>query len=267
MIKIFLLVVLSFSLINISAQTALTNSGAKNEALGSPVSIPGDEWALWRNPAGLTLIDKPIASSSIRRSSATNVLSRSALLAGSAKALSAGVGVASFGDEIYNENTVSLALANTLGLASIGIRGDITQLRIDGTPPRHAFGITIGCIARITHRLSIGITARNINLPAWARGQPLPVVLNTGVAYTPGDNFLLAAEVEKYTDFDPTLKGGFEYSVRKKFFFRTGFNLFPNNGFGGVGLRMWRLAVDYALKFGYLPGYSQQLSLTFQLRR
>lgn len=254
--------------LNISAQTVLSNSsGAKNEALGSPVSITGDEWSLWRNPAGLTTVEKSGVSSSICRSAAAGVLTRSCILAASTKAGSFGAGISSFGDELYNEALISIGFANRLGLSSVGIRADAYQLRIDGEATMRTFGITVGCIARITQKLSVGICARNVNLPTWTRGQPLPVVLNSGVSYTPGDNFMIVAEVEKNTDFDPTFKSGFEYSLRKKVFFRTGVNLFPNAAFGGIGLRVWRCSFDYSLKFGYLPGSTQQLSVTIRFRR
>ena len=253
--------------LNIHAQSVLSIGGAKNEALGSPVSISTDEWALWRNPAGLASVEQPIVSSSIRRSQSLSATTKSVLGLAPMKFGTAAIGVSSFGDDIYNESMASLGFANRFGLASIGIRTDVNQLRIDGNSTHRVFGVTIGCIAKITQRLSIGISARNINLPEWSHGQPLPIVLNTGIAYTPADNFMVVAEVEKNTDFDPSFKGGFEYSMRKKFFARTGFNLFPNAAFGGVGLRMWRLGFDYALKFQYLTGYAQQLSIAFRFKQ
>src|SRR5262249_23185227 len=155
-------------------------------------------------------------------------------------------------DDLYNEQAVSAGFAHSLGLASLGIRADVIQLRIDGNATKRAVGISIGSIARLTPQLSVGACARNINLPQWARGQPLPVILNAGLLFRPSDNFLLVTEVEKNTDFDPTIKGGMEYSFRKKFFVRTGFNLFPTSAtgaasaFGGIGLRTWRFAFDYA---------------------
>ncbi len=239
----------------------LSNTGAKNEALGSSTSVSADEWSLWRNPAGLALLEQTMISSGVRKTQGINAFTRSVVVASSTRFASLGAGVSSFGDDIYNEQAASVAAAHTIGLASIGVRGDIMQLRIDGSSTKRAFGITIGTIARITPRLSVGACAHNINLPQWARGQPLPVVLSAGLLYRPTENFLLITEVEKNTDFDPTFKGAMEYSLRKKFFVRTGFNLFPNNAFGGVGLRTWRLAFDYAIRFGYLPGYSQQLSI------
>jgi hypothetical protein len=170
-------------------------------------------------------------------------------------------GASAFGDDIYNEQAISIGLANHIGLAGVGIRADLMQLRIDGSSVKRTIGITIGAIAHLSPRLSIGACAHNVNLPEWTRGQPLPVVLNTGISFKPSESFLVVGEVEKNTDFDPTIKVAFEYSLRKKFFARTGFNLFPNAAFGGIGLRTWRLAFDYALRFGHLPGYSHQLSV------
>ena len=243
----------------------LSNTGAKNEALASSTATSSDEWSLWRNPAGLSSIDRPVVSFGVRRAQATNAFTRSIVLACNTKLGTIAAGMSAFGDDIYNEQAVSLAFANRIGLAGLGIRADVMQLRIDGNDTKRTVGITIGCVAKLSPRFSVGACARNVNLPEWARGQPLPIVLNTGVAFKPAENFIAVAEVEKDTDFDPTVKGAFEYSLRKKFFVRTGFNLFPNAAFGGIGLRTWRLCFDYALRFGYLPGYSQQMSVAVQM--
>jgi hypothetical protein len=260
LLKILLAATLLHSL-NIRAQIVLSNAGAKNEALASSVSVSVDEWALWRNPAGLTSVENPVISSGVRKMQNIPASTRSVVFATSVRSVSFGAGMSAFGDDIYNEQAASIAFANTIGMVSLGVRADVIQLRIDRSGTKRAVGITVGSIAKITPRLSIGICARNINLPEWVSGQPLPVVLNAGLLFRPSDNFLLIGEVEKNTDFDPTLKGAMEYSFRKKIFARTGFNLFPNAAFGGLGLRTWRLAFDYTLRFGYLPGYTQQLSI------
>jgi hypothetical protein len=262
-----LLMAMLLHALNIRAQIVLSNNGAKNEALGSSTSVSSDEWSLWRNPAGLTSVGQTVLASGIRKMQGTNAFTRSVVFATNTRVGSFGTGMSAFGDDLYNEQAASLAFASTVGLTSLGIRADIIQLRIDGSNTKRTFGISIGSIARITQRLSIGACARNINLPQWTRGQPLPVVLNAGLLFRPSDNFLVIAEVEKDTDLDPALKGAMEYSFRKKFFVRTGFNLFPNttpgatSAFGGIGLNTWRFAFDYALRFGYLPGYAQQLSI------
>lgn len=250
--------------LNIRAQIVLSNIGAKNEGLGSPNSLSFDESSLWRNPAALAAVEHTVISSNIRRISTLQALAKSVVVSTTTKIGSFATGMTAFGDDIYNEQAASLGFANKLGLASIGIRADVIQLRIDGNNTRRTVGISIGSIAKISSRFSIGLYAHNINLPAWSGENPLPVLLSVGVQFKPVDNFMVIAEVEKDTDFDPTMKGGLEYSFRKKFFARTGFNLFPNAAFGGIGLRTWRLNFDYAARFGYLPGYSHQLSISFR---
>jgi hypothetical protein len=268
MLLLFLAIALLLPTLNISAQTVLSNSGAKNEALASLTATSTDEWSLWRNPAGLSSIDQSAISFGVRRAPGINTLTRSIVVAHNMQAGTVAAGVSAFGDDVYNEQAISLGYANHIGLAAVGIRADVIQLRIDGNPTMRTVGITIGAIANLTPRLSVGLCARNVNLPEWARGQPLPVILNSGISFRPSESFLVAAEVEKNTDFDPTLKGAVEYSLRRRLvFMRTGFNLFPNAAFGGIGLRTWRLGFDYALRFGYLPGYSHQLSVALRVNK
>jgi hypothetical protein len=259
-----LVVLLLMPTLNIRAQIVLSNCGAKNESLGSTSSVSTDAWSLWRNPAGLMSIEQTVTSSAIRRTQNISALSRSVVVATHTKAGSIAAGMSAFGDDIYNEQAASLGFANKLGLASLGIRADVIQLRIDGESTRRVIGISVGAIAKLSSTLSVGACAHNINLPSWARGQPLPVVLNAGLLFTPSESFLVIAEAEKNTDLRPTIKGAMEYSLRRKFFARTGFNLFPNCAFGGIGLHRWRFAFDYSLKYGYMPGFSQQLSISVQ---
>jgi len=247
--------------LNIRAQIVLSNTGARNESLASSTSVSDDEWSLWRNPAGLTQVPHAVVACGVRRIQGLSAFTRSVVFATATKFGSLGAGMSAFGDELYNEQAASLAFANELGLASLGIRADVVQLRIDGSNTKRVVGISIGTIAKISPQLSLGACARNVNLPAWSHGQPLPVVLNAGLLFRPSETLVFMAEAEKNTDLDPTLKAAMEYSLQRKFFVRTGFNLFPNAAFGGLGFRAWRFAFDYALRFGYKPGYSQQLSI------
>src|ERR1043166_7182093 len=140
LLKILLAAMLLHSL-NIRAQIVLSNTGAKNEALGSSTSVSNDEWSLWRNPAGLTLLDHPIVSSGVRKMQGIHAFTRSVVFATPASFGSLGAGMSAFGDDLYSEQAASVAFANSLGLASLGVRADITQLRIDGSATKRAFGI------------------------------------------------------------------------------------------------------------------------------
>lgn len=263
MLKI-LIILLSLPVINIYGQQLLLNAGAANESLAGVAAVARDEWSLWRNPAGLASIEGARMSFGMRHVSNINVSTKSAIVAVNTRAGTFATGMLAFGDELYNEQAWSLGFAHTIGITNLGIRADALQMRIDGLGVRRTYGATIGASTAIGARLIIGAVARNVNLPKWIDGQPLPVVLNAGLLFIPSDNFLLVAEVEKNTDFDPTLKAAFEYSLQKKFFVRTGFNLFPTVAFGGMGLKVWRLGFDYALRWNYITGYAQQVSVSIR---
>ncbi|HMJ67448.1 MAG TPA: hypothetical protein VK508_01055 [Cyclobacteriaceae bacterium] len=261
-----MILIFSFLSANIFAQSVLLNTGARNEGLAGQSAVSRDEWAIWRNPAGLTYVDATTASFGTRQVPIINVPARSALLAVKTRAGCLAAGVSAFGDDLYSEHAMSLAFAHKIGITNVGVRADVFQLRIDGNGIKRTFGVTIGGITAIGSRLLIGAVARNVNLPQWAEGQPLPVVLNAGLLFMPTDIFSVIAEVEKNTDLDPTIKGAVEYTVKKKLFVRTGFNLFPNAAFGGIGLRMWRMGFDYAVRWGYLPGYFHMMSVSIRTK-
>jgi hypothetical protein len=256
---IFMLLLLQA--VKIPAQSVLSNGGARNDGLGGQSAVSIDEWSLWRNPAGLAKETSAIAFG-VRYTPLIKLPTRSAMLALATQRGCFAGGVSAFGDDLYNEHVLSFAFAHRLTNTNVGIRADLFQQSVDGSGVRRTIGVTIGGITAIGSRLMIGAVARNVNLPQWVKGHPLPVVLSAGLLFRPSGNFSVVAELEKNTDFDPTIKGAVEYSLRKKMFVRTGFNLFPEAAFGGFGFRLWRLGIDYALRWGYLPGYSQQMSVS-----
>ncbi|HZY82948.1 MAG TPA: hypothetical protein VFE50_25690 [Cyclobacteriaceae bacterium] len=257
MLKILIISLLPFAKL-------FAQPGAADEALAAQVALSRGEWALWRNPAGLCHTNASAVSSGVQQLPAIKLLSKSALVAINTHAGTFAAGAIAFGDDLYREQTLSLGYAHSIGITNIGIRADALELRIHDFGLRRTFGVTIGASTAIGKRITIGAVARNINLPKWIDGEPLPVVLNTGLRFIPSDNFLLVAELEKNTDFDPTFKSAFEYSLHKKFFIRTGFNLHPHAAFGGFGLQLWRLGFDYSLRWSYLPGYAQQVSISIK---
>ncbi len=256
-------IILTIVVANACGQTALSNAGARNEALAAIAATATDEWALWRNPSGLASLTSMIVSSGVRQVRHIPALTKSALIVVPTR-LAVGGGIARFGDDLYNEQVLSAGGAHQVGITSIGIRADLFQLRIDGFDLKRTFGVSVGVLTTISPRLKIGACARNINLPSWTTAQPLPVVINAGLIFIPAAAFTLHAEVEKNTEHPPTIKGAFAYTLRNKFFIRTGYNLFPSAAFAGTGLRAWKLDFDYAMQFGGLIGYSHVLCVAIR---
>src|ERR1044071_2376923 len=99
LVKILLVAMLLHAL-NIRAQIVLSNTGAKNEALGSTTSVSSGEWALWRNPAGLTSLGQTVLASGIRKMQGINAFTRSVVFATNARFGSLAAGMSAFGDEL-----------------------------------------------------------------------------------------------------------------------------------------------------------------------
>jgi hypothetical protein len=266
MISKLIPIVMIIPLSSVSGQNVLLGNGARNEGLARTCALANDEWSLWRNPAGLKSLSSLSLAFSARQPQWMPASNQLAMVVMPIRSTALSAGVGRFGDDIYNEHLVSLGAAHQVGITSVGLRADMFQLHIEGEDIRRTVGISLGVITDITPRLKLGASARNINLPSWAEGQPLPVLINAGLMYTPTPSFSFIAEIEKNTGHDPTIKAALEYSMRDKFFARTGYNLFPNAAFAGLGMRTWKLGFDYALCFGSPPGNAHVLSVSFRTK-
>jgi hypothetical protein len=236
--------------------------GARSHGLANASAALTDEWALWNNPGGLAQPKKISAAFSLHRSPSLLGSNRFAALTTSPFSFGTlGLGLFRFGDDLYNEHVVALGYGSQFGLASLGVRLDYIQYRAEGISTFISWGITFGGMANLTENFSIGASVSNLNQPTLANGEPLPVRLTAGTLFKPSPKFLISAELEKDIDFDPTIKGGVEYQFQKKFMARSGFNLYPNSAFFGIGFATWRLKIDYAMQYSRILNPSHQISM------
>jgi hypothetical protein len=251
------------------AQTFLTQMGSRAAATGYNSLTLKDEWALFNNPGGLaSLKDKTIAFAHDIRPLFTSANRTAALFANPIRnAGVAGIGVYRFGDELYNEQMLSAAFSNQFGLTSIGLRVNYLQLNVEGFGRKGLVGIDLGGIATITPQLSVGASIQNINQMKVSKldEEYMPVIMRTGVQIKPVEDFIIMVEVEKALDKQTLYRAGFEYQAIDKFFFRSGFNLYPSALFGGFGAELKRIKIDYAIYNNYYLGSSHQVSTSLTL--
>lgn len=245
-----------------SGQTVSTLMGARAMALGNGSVALADVWAGHNNPAGLGWLKGSWVGIACDRYPSLVGADRAAATLGIAGRLGGlSANVFRFGDNLYSEQIMGVGYANKLGLASIGSRVERIQYRAEGTEPVVAWGLTIGTRAQITDRVSVGGYASNINRPHFPDGRPLPVRVAAGFGWLPTGKVLICGELEKIGDREPVIKTGVELSPIKKVKFRTGLNLFPYAFYGGIGLRSWKVNIDYAVSFSYALAYSHQLTI------
>lgn len=237
------------------AQSSTTDIGARAQALGYASSCLSDAWSTWNNPAGLAKQRKPVAACTYDAFAGFSPFNRLAAVIALPSAVGTlGAGIYRFGDNLYNEHVLTAALANTLGIASLGGRIQYIQYHADGLGTRGLISLSVGSITQLTPTLLIGAHISNLLQPSVdaENDEPLPTRLTLGINVSLSEQVQWTAEATQDLGLATTWKTGLEYTVQKTFIFRTGLNLSPNAYFAGIGYRRQRLLLDYA--FQHLPG-------------
>lgn len=244
--------------------------GARAEGMGYASACLADAWSIHNNIAGLAKTKSATAGFSYHAIPSAPFFNRvGAVLAAPVKAGAAGIGIFRFGDALYNEHIFSLGSAHTFGLASLGATVNYLQYRASGLDTYRALTVSFGGIATLTPHLSFGAYIQNINQPVInpMTEERAPTKLHAGMSFAPSSRLIIAAEIEKDLEYQPTIKSGLEYKPHKKIAFRTGLNLHPQSGFFGFGIQNLKLQADYALQLNYALGLAHHATVTYRLKR
>lgn len=244
--------------------------GARAHGLANASSCLSGVWSLHNNIAGLADTDGAAAGFAYHAVPSFRSFNRmAAVFAAPLKSGVAGGGIFRFGDELYNEQIVSLGFANTFGLAALGLKVNYVQYQAEGLDTRSGFTVSFGGIATLTEHLFFGAHIVNINQPVIhsSTGERMPTRLLAALAYQPSEKLFVTMEVEKDIEYDPAWKSGMEYVFVKKVAFRTGFQLHPQAGFFGLGFKGRKFNLDYAMQFNAPSGFSHQATATYQFKK
>lgn len=269
--KLLLLLLLSLCVAVIYGQSVNTLIGARSTALAHASATLMDEWSLLNNIGGLAKVKKISTAFAYEISPALPGANRIAAVINSPVRTigTAGVSFFRFGDDLYNEHVISGGFSNQFGIASLGVKVNYIQYRAEGFGTKNTWSLNFGGIAQLTPKISIGMYITNLNQPKISTqdNERIPASLTAGVSFKPTDKVLLLAEVKKDLEYAATIKGALEYTIHKKVFFRTGFNLQPHAGFFGIGFLTRRLKIDYGLQYNSVIGLIHQASATYQIEK
>jgi hypothetical protein len=243
--------------------------GARANGMAYASSCLADVWSLTNNVAGLVKADCAAGAFSYHAIPSFKSFNRTAaVFAIPVKSGVAGAGVFRFGDDLYNEQTVSLGFANSFGLASLGVKVNYLQYHAEGIGTNTAFTVSFGGIAELTPQISVGAHIININQPVINEltEERIPTRLIAGMAFQPSDKTIIISEIEKDLEHSATWKTGLEYQVFKKIALRTGFNLNPEVAFFGMGFKARKFDLGYALQLNDPLGLSHQATVTYEFK-
>ncbi len=249
------------------AQSISTQMGARSGGMGFASSGSFDEWSLFNNPGGLGKIEQINAAFGLEVQSQLKGANRMAAIFNHPLnwgTLSAGI--FRFGDDLYNEQALSIGFGNRVGIASLGVKANVIQYQASGFGVFRAITFDFGGITELTEKLFLSAYILNLTQSRIGEdNEPLPTRLTAGITYRAGKNIFITTEISKELDYVPTWRTGLEYAIQQKVFFRTGYNLNPNATFFGVGIDKKKIRFDYSVQFNHLTGASHQASASYWL--
>jgi len=181
-----------------------------------------------------------------------------------------GISFTYFGFELYNETKIGLAYARDFGdRFSTGL-----QLNYHNTGIGENYGnkgnltVEMGFIFQLTDQLSLGAHLFN---PTRAKigefaDERIPTIFKTGLSYTFSEKVIMAGEVEKSINKNPSLKAGIEYRITDPVYVRVGVGTQPATNAFGFGLQLGNLNLDLATSYHHILGYSPQLSFIYHFK-
>lgn len=251
-----------------NGQSISTLMSARAAGVGNASSTLTDEWSMFNNIGGLAKTDclnAAFAFEARPRLPGSNRMA--AAFATPMKLGAAGFSLFRFGDDLYSEQLISAGYSNQFGIASLGLKVSYVQYRAEGVGTRSFVGVDFGGITQLTPQIAIGAYIVNLTQPRLASvdNEKAPTRLIAGLSFKPTDECLILSEIEKELDYDPTIKGGVEYTIHKKVNVRTGFNLKPGAAFFGLGFKARKVKIDYALQYNQTLSTVHQASAVYSM--
>ncbi|HEY8402049.1 MAG TPA: hypothetical protein VIK89_12345 [Cytophagaceae bacterium] len=254
--------------VNAALGQSVSEWGARSAAMGNSNVTSSDVYSGLNNIAGLSLQNNLAFYFGFKNN--FGVAAFSGAYAGlnlPIKSKTASISFSRFGDNLYNEQTLSLGVAHQLNYISLGVKVDLLQQHIDETLTRRCVAIALGGMVEITKYLTFGGYVWNINQAKKQHSEHyLPTLLKAGFAYNKDNKFIISNEVYKSTEHKPDLRFGLEYFLTEWFAFRTGLNTYPLKLCMGAGFRKKVFGLDYAYNNHHLLDNIHQISLVYSIK-
>lgn len=222
---------------------------------------------LWLNPASAASISS--FQSAIFHSPSPFRLSQlthtGVLLGGAFYAGTITIGFATFGFPLYRETNGSLTYAlNMSDEFSAGVTLHAFHLFIQGYGSTTVPGIDAGGIVSVSDELSIGISLANVNGADIGGGEEIPRMITGGVTYSPVPSAAVSLDIVKDIRHRETYRAGIVFSPMEPISLSAGVQGEPSRLFGGVGITVSSITVDYAIGTHDDLGMTHSVGISFR---
>ncbi len=244
--------------------------GSREAGMGrSSVALTGF-WNIQNNQAGIALMDQfGVGVYYESQFTLSQLSSKSAAFMAPTGIGVLGITFNHFGYSLYNDIKIGLVYARSFGqYFRIGLQLDYLQTTLgDDYGSKKNVTFEIGIQSDVTDKLTLGAWVYNPIMVKLADydDEKMPAIFRFGIAWHIMDGFVATVEAEKNTNFQSILiRGGLEYGIKDKFFFRGGFGTQKEIFSMGFGFKIKAIRFDISAVMHESLGFSPQASLIFR---
>lgn len=240
--------------------------GARSMGLGNAHTTVWDVWSIFNNIGALSRIDaSQVAFAYDRRMNMNELSTVSAGAVLKGEKATFGLGVSSFGSELFSQRQIGIGFSNQLGIASLGLKVSYFQTSIEGFGRGASPLVEFGGVAELTPELFFGAHVYNVTRSKYGNNslERLPTVVKAGISYRPSEKVMVNIEAEKDILLEPLLKTGIEYNLLNRFWARAGMNTNPGKLFFGIGFKPPKFHIDYAMTQHPALGFTHHFSFNY----
>lgn len=252
---VFLMMALALHPMQSQAQLLL---GARGTSMGQAMTaLHNDTWNVFANPALLPEDGRSVSFYGIRYFGFAE-LTDMAIAAHYAHDWGTfGLGVHSYGDDLYRENRFRLAYRRGYEGMYAGVVINYTHFSIENHGSAGALVIDAGIAFNVVENLWFGARATNLTRSSIGQNpQELPRELAIGVAYTMSDRGTLSSDIVKDARFPLSYRGGIEVRVFDQLYARGGVTTEPLTYSAGLGFKQNRWGVNIVAQQHYVMGWN-----------
>jgi hypothetical protein len=151
-----------------------------------------------------------------------------------------------FGSSAYNETTLGLAYARSLGKLDIGAQFNYFEMRAMGYGRASAVNFEAGLLLHVSDQLQTGIHVYNPTRVSIGKNgeEKLPLICSFGLGYDVSEKFFIGTEVQKIENQPVNVNAGFQYSFDEKLFARAGIVSSTSSFYLGLGFLLNDIRID-----------------------
>lgn len=249
---------------------AQQNPGAKSIALANAdAALSNDVFSLFTNPSGLAQMNWTEGGIFYSPSPFGIKELSNAFFAASMPTEygSFGLGVTTYGFELYKENKFVFAYANRYAKNFFyGVSLSLNHLSIKNYGEDNALAFSVGALYYVSPGFRFAFTAENLNKATWGKEKnQIPTVYRSGISYDVLQNVSLNFSLESEVGFNPSIQCGINYDLNEYFSLQSGFANEPTKYCAGFGIHYSQFEIDYAIFTHQELGLTHQFSVLFGL--